>query len=144
MSFLRYVTIVAFAAAAVVGCGSPSGTSEDGTTAVVQSPDEPEMSLRPPESPPAIATPTPAPAAPEQWPMPDVVGLSLQDAQDTIQATTGGAVFYSGSHDLGGEDRNQVLDANWQVCTQNVPPGTPITPTSTIDLGTVKLAESCP
>lgn len=76
--------------------------------------------------------------------MPDLVGQVLQDAQDQIQALTGGAIFFTGSHDLSGEDRNQVLDANWKVCTQNVAPGTAVTPESTIDVGVVKLDEACP
>lgn len=76
--------------------------------------------------------------------MPNLVGSVLQDAQDQIQQLTGGALLYTGSHDLTGENRNQVLDANWQVCTQNVAPGAPLTSTSRVDFGVVKLDESCP
>jgi len=76
--------------------------------------------------------------------MPDLVGQVLQDAQDQMQALTGGAIFFTASHDLSGEDRSQVLDANWKVCTQNVAPGAAVTSESTIDVGVVKLDESCP
>ncbi|MCT2585952.1 PASTA domain-containing protein [Actinophytocola gossypii] len=142
MNLPRYLAVAAIAVAAV-GCASPTSTPEDVATAEVEHQDESGMPSMPPESATAIATPPPA-ETPEQWPMPSVVGMSLQDAQDSIQALTGGAVFYSDSHDLTGEDRNQVLDANWQVCTQNIPAGTPITATSAIDLGAVKLTETCP
>jgi len=83
------------------------------------------------------------PPAP-QWTMPDLVGATLQDAQDQIQTLTGDAVYFTDSHDLTGENRNQVLDANWKVCTQNVEPGAPVTTASRIDFGVVKLEETCP
>ena len=77
--------------------------------------------------------------------MPNLIGNNLQDAQDAIQALTDGAVFYSGSTDLTGEGRNQVLDANWQVCTSTPPPGAPLTPSTRIDFGVVRIdIEDCP
>lgn len=76
--------------------------------------------------------------------MPELVGATLQDAQDQIQTLTGDAVYFTDSHDLTGENRNQVLDANWKVCTQNVEPGAPVTAESRIDFGVVKLEEACP
>lgn len=120
-----------------IGCGSPSSPNQEPTTPPVQERSEP---------PPVPETPAEAqPVQPaQQWPMPDLVGQVLQDAQDAIQAMTGGAVFFTGSHDLSGQDRSQVLDANWKVCTQNVAPGTAVTPESVIDVGVVKLDESCP
>src|SRR5216117_311184 len=82
--------------------------------------------------------------AEEQWVMPNLVGSVLQDAQDEIQSLTGGAIFYTDSHDLTGEDRHQMLDSDWQVCTQDVDPGAPLTTTTQIDFGVVKLYETCP
>lgn len=79
-----------------------------------------------------------------QWTMPNLVGATLQDAQDQIQKLTGGTVYFTDSHDLSGENRNQVMDANWKVCTQNVDPGAPVTTASRIDFGVVKLEEACP
>ncbi len=87
---------------------------------------------------------TESPRTAEQWEMPDLVGETLQDAQDRIQDVTGGAVLISTSHDLTGQDRNQVLDRNWQVCTQSIAPGEPLTTESEVDFGVVKLEESCP
>jgi beta-lactam-binding protein with PASTA domain len=74
--------------------------------------------------------------------MPDVVGMDLQSAQDLIQTF---GVFLSVSHDLRGS-RNQVLDSNWLVCDQNIPPGQQVSGDveGKIDLGVVKREESCP
>ena len=96
-----------------------------------------------PVAPPTAAAPT-TQAAPVvvDFVMPSVVGMTLQDAQDLIQTN---GVFLSLSHDLLGS-RNQVLDANWRVCTQNIAPGQRVTGDveGAIDLGAVKLDELCP
>jgi hypothetical protein len=86
----------------------------------------------------------PPAAAAQQWAMPNLVGTNLQAAQDQIQALTGGAVFFTSSHDATQRGRNQVVDANWTVCSQNVATGAPITSASRIDFGAVKVDESCP
>jgi len=52
--------------------------------------------------------------------MPNVVCMGLQDAQDLIQDQ---GVFFSRSEDASGQDRRQILDANWTVVDQNIPPG---------------------
>jgi hypothetical protein len=93
---------------------------------------------------PDPTSPGSAPPAARQWAMPDLVGRGLQDAQDQIQKLTGDRVFYTGSHDLSGQGRHQVVDANWKVCTQNIAPGAAVTPTAKIDFGVVKTDESCP
>ena len=49
--------------------------------------------------------------------------MNLQDTQDTIQLT---GVFFSDSEDATGQDRLQILDANWYVVGQTPAPGTPI------------------
>ncbi|GAB1511380.1 PASTA domain-containing protein [Actinophytocola sp. KF-1] len=119
------------------GCGAGPAGNGSTTTVTVQ---EPPGTVAPP-----AATQESAPRrAADRWVMPDLVGATLQDAQDRIQSLTAGAVFFTGSHDLGGQDRNQVLDSNWQVCSQNVAPGATLTPESRVDFGVVKLGESCP
>jgi len=93
-------------------------------------------------APPATTAPT-TPAAPVvDFPMPDLVGLDLQTAQNLVQDN---GVWLSVSHDLRGS-RNQVLDSNWIVCDQNVPPGQRVTGDveGAIDFGVVKREESCP
>ncbi|WP_211288868.1 hypothetical protein [Actinophytocola xinjiangensis] len=115
---------------AVSGCGGASRADQDEVATPVETR----------ESPAAPAGEQPA----QQWVMPNLVGAVLQDAQDQIQGLTGSAIHFTGSHDLGGQDRNQVLDANWQVCTQNIAPGAALTPGSRVDFGVVKLDEVCP
>lgn len=127
---------------AVAGCsGGGSDTPATPTVTTVTETAPPPAGTVPPAT-------SEAPAAPQgsqsQWAMPNLVGSTLQDAQDQIQALTASAVFFTTSHDLSGDDRNQVLDANWEVCTQNIAPGAPITPDSTIDFGVVKIGEGCP
>lgn len=124
------------AATGTSGCGNTTpktSTTEEPTTATTE-----ETVIDPNTE----APPQPKPS--QQWTMPDLVGTDLQKAQDQIQALTGIAVFYTSSHDLSGQNRNQVLDANWKVCSQNVAPGTPIADNAEIDFGVMKLAESCP
>ncbi|MFG3493925.1 hypothetical protein [Streptomyces sp. NPDC047928] len=72
--------------------------------------------------------------------LPDLVGKGLQYAQDEAQAA--GFLLLT-SHDALGRGREQVLDRNWKVCTQNPAPGTHAT-TVKVDFGTVKLTEECP
>lgn len=120
---------------ATSGCGGESSPGQEQATTPPPALTEKEQ---------ATPEPAPEPPATEQWAMPNLVGTTLQDAQDQIQALTGSAIHFTDSHDLGGQERNQVLDANWRVCTQNVGPGATLTPASRIDLGVVKLDEACP
>lgn len=69
--------------------------------------------------------------------MPNVVGMNLQDAQDTIQDA---GVFFSRSYDCTGADRSQIIDSNWLVITQNIPAGRPFGENEAI-LGVVKYGE---
>lgn len=77
--------------------------------------------------------------------MPDLRGQNLQAAQDAIQALTNNRVFFSGSTDLTGRGRHQVLDRNWQVCTSTPAPGDLFKEGAAIDFGVVRIdGESCP
>ncbi len=72
--------------------------------------------------------------------MPSVVCMNLQDAQDLIQES---GVFYSRSFDATGDGRNQVIDSNWIVVSQNIAPGTSFDE-GDANLGVVKYGESNP
>ena len=74
---------------------------------------------------------------PEDFLMPDVVCMNLQEAQDEIQDR---GVFLSRSQDLSGEDRSQLIDSNWIVLEQSPAPGTPIDEGDAV-LGVVKIGE---
>ena len=92
--------------------------------------------------PDASASTTPAQSS-TSFTMPNEVGQVLQDAQDDLQSVSGNSAYYSKSHDLLG-DRHQILDRDWQVCTQNIKKGAAVSESDTIDFGVVKLSESCP
>lgn len=66
------------------------------------------------------STTSAAEVAPAGVPMPDVVGMNLQAAQDHIQTL---GVFFSRSEDATGAGRAQVLDRNWVVVGQTPEPG---------------------
>ena len=76
--------------------------------------------------------------------MPNLVGSKLQQAQDAIQKLTGNPAFITLSHDATGQSRNQVIDNNWKVCSQNVAAGATFDKNVKIDFGAVKVSEQCP
>ena len=78
-------------------------------------------------------------AAPETATLPDLVGQDLQAAQDEAQAA---GFHLLDDQDAGGQNRLQVLDRNWTVCSQDPEPGTHPTDT-TVTLYAVKDDETC-
>lgn len=88
------------------------------------------------------APPAEAPtAAPETFAMPDVVGINLQEAQDSLQSL---GSYFMDQEDASGEGRVQLVDSNWTVCTQEPAPGTEVPIEATVMLAAVKDDESCP
>ncbi|MDA4109724.1 hypothetical protein MHOL44478_21055 [Mycobacterium holsaticum DSM 44478] len=144
-----WTATVAVVGILVTGCSSTPATPAETVTVTTERPvaTAPATTIAP--APSSAATPgapvaTAAPAG-QSWTMPNLIGRNLQDAQDAIQALTNDEIFYSGSTDLTGEGRNQILDANWQVCTSTPPPGAVITKDTTIDFGVVRIdVEDCP
>lgn len=142
------------AALVMAGCGSESTASMDSParerpevstsaapTTTVPAPETTvttttaaPTTVPPATEPPVTEPPATAPAAL----MPDVVGMNLQEAQDTIQLT---GVFFSRSFDATGAGRSQVIDSNWYVVCQSPSPGTPIGE-GDANLGAVKYGES--
>jgi beta-lactam-binding protein with PASTA domain len=70
--------------------------------------------------------------------LPDLVGLELQLAQDTLQAA---GWWLMSSYDTTGQDRLQVLDRNWVVVEQIPPAGTKVPFDNAVKLGVVKKGE---
>jgi hypothetical protein len=88
-------------------------------------------------SPAPVGTPEPVPPA---LTLPDLVGKGLQQAEDEAQAA---GFFALTSHDALGQRRDQVQDREWTVCFQDPAAGS--APSSTlVDLGAVRLGETCP
>jgi hypothetical protein len=135
----------------ITGCsaGPPAPPSETVTVTTerpVAAPPAPTIAPAPsaPAPAPGVPVATAAPAA-QSWTMPNLIARNLQDAQDAIQALTNNEFFYSGSTDLTGKGRNQIMDANWQVCTSTPPPGSTVTKDTAIDFGVVRIdVEGCP
>ena len=71
--------------------------------------------------------------------VPDVVGQDLDAAKNAL-VTAG---FPAESQDLL-RGRNPLLDSDWMVCTQSPGPVAAAAAGSTVDLGVVKKAETCP
>jgi hypothetical protein len=61
--------------------------------------------------------------SPEDFLMPNVLCLSLQEGQDEIQDH---GVFFSRSEDATGQGRMQLNDSNWQIVAQSPEPGSAI------------------
>ncbi|MEU3949977.1 hypothetical protein [Streptomyces sp. NPDC029526] len=80
-----------------------------------------------------------ADSAPASAQLPDFTGQDLQAAQDAAQA----AGFYAlDDQDASGQNRLQVFDRNWVVCSQDPAPGTHPTDTM-VTLFAVKDGERC-
>ena len=82
-----------------------------------------------------------ASSAPEVFKMPNLVGQNLQLAQDQLQAL---GSYLMDQTDAAGLSRVQVLDSNWQVCSQSPAPGKTVPVDTMVVLSSVKLAERCP
>jgi len=119
----------------MAGCGNTTGTtgsSELSTSSQATAPSAaPTSSVTRTTAAPA-PTPVAPPATaqelnpaggndPEDYLMPLVVCMSLQEAQDEIQDH---GVFFSRSEDATGQGRSQLIDSNWQVVAQSPDPGT--------------------
>jgi hypothetical protein len=154
-----YLTTIALAvmAVTVTACSSattglPQSTAASNSSASTSAPVTPRISVTQPSATPATSTaPKMSPSTADggattssEFTMPNEVGKVLQDAQDDIQRVSGNPVYFTRSTDASGQDRFQILDSNWQVCSQNVAPGQPADATTVISFAAVKLDESCP
>ena len=124
---------------AACGGGDDAAASPATVTVTSQAPAPASTAATTTAQAPAPVATTPAGV---DFPMPDMTGQVLQDAQDGLQSL---GVLYSVSHDARGI-RHQVLDRDWKVCDQNIPAGQQVTGNveGQIDFGVVKLSETCP
>ena len=155
MQIRRSLVVVLVGATVAAGCGGGSDDpSATAATSVTRSGEQAEPTTTAPSTTAPPATTAPAPATTTSAPppadggggagdevvLPDAVGLDLQLAQDTMQAS---GFYFLTSHDASGEGRLQILDRNWKVCDQTPAGGAPASPGSLIDFGAVKDDESC-
>lgn len=75
--------------------------------------------------------------------MPNEVGIGLQAAQDDIQSVSGDPLYFTSSHDATGQERHQIWDRDWKVCSQNVAAGRRVQSDTDITFNVVKLDEIC-
>ena len=98
-----------------------------------------------PQTTPAPVVATPSATSGEQQPatfaMPEFTGVNLQLAQDTLQSF---GSYLVDQEDASGLGRLQVLDSNWQVCSQSPVAGTSVSVDTVVLLASVKIGESCP
>lgn len=150
MSRPRFTCVAAIVTGAAVlaltACGG--GAAPAATVTQVA----PTVTVAPPVTVTATPTPSPtvepeaaetqaAPAAPETFTMPKVVGENLQLAQDILQKQ---GSYVLDQEDALGLDRIQVMDSNWQVCSQTPKAGKKVPVETVVLLASVKLTESCP
>jgi hypothetical protein len=130
--------------AAVLGLLTAGCADEPAPPPAPAPPPTPSFTVPPPVTVTA-ATPTVVVATegPRRWTMPNLVGKNLQEAQDAIQELTDFEIPITSSHDATGAGREQLLDRNWKVCSQNIAAGTEISSASRIDFGAVRTDERC-
>ncbi|MEV8595219.1 PASTA domain-containing protein [Streptomyces sp. NPDC052012] len=144
---IRY-TIGALTAAALLTLTACEGTEDTGSskpdTSSQEANDQAKTDIEPSpeaetaESDTAGDTDTDTGAA-ETAELPDLVGMDLQAAQDEAQ---GAGFYFLDDQDASGQNRLQVLDRNWVVCSQEPEAGTHPTDTK-VTLFAVKDTESC-
>ena len=86
------------------------------------------------------ASPSPSSTAQETFVMPQLVGVNLQLAQDTLQSK---GSYLLDQEDHKGLGRFQILDSNWKVCAQSPRAGKKVPISTIVVLSSVKLTERC-
>jgi predicted small lipoprotein YifL len=131
MTQLRLQVLAAFLALSAAACGwtdaGPSDTPPTATVTVTQSDSQ-----------------SAKPGGGDTFEMPNEVGNNLQAAQDAVQAASGNPLYVSSSEDATGQSRLQILDAGWQVCSQEPAPGSIVEQGADVTFFVVRLTENCP
>jgi pyruvate/2-oxoglutarate dehydrogenase complex dihydrolipoamide acyltransferase (E2) component len=110
--------VVLGAIGAITGGGSkePAAAARTQAAVTVQAPAPAPVTVTAAPAPAQAPAPATSSAAePVKIPMPEVVGMNLEAAQDLIQT---GGVFFSRSEDATGAGRMQILDRDWVVVSQ--------------------------
>lgn len=127
----------AIAALFLSGCGgnAPVATPTVTVTATQPAPTPEPTSPTPEPTAPAPADTTGPPQAKK---LPDVVGMNLQEGQDTMQAA---GFFLLDDQDATGQGRLQVFDRNWVVTRQDPPAGSEVSVDTRVTLYAKKIGE---
>ncbi|MFD9939535.1 PASTA domain-containing protein [Nonomuraea sp. NPDC059023] len=128
---------IAMLTLACAACSSPgtAGLPAPAPATTITSPSSPAPA-------PPAPSPTPSPEPPEppaaRAKIPDVVGMNLQAAQDTMQAA---GFYFLDDQDATGQDRLQIYDRNWVVTRQTPAAGRKADPATRITLWAKKHGE---
>ncbi|NAS21434.1 PASTA domain-containing protein [Herbidospora sp. NEAU-GS84] len=117
---------------------SPGASAPRPTPITEEENAEPAESLSADQAAPTKAAKTRKAAAVEKLPLPSVVGMNLQLAQDTMQAA---GFFLLRDRDATGQGRFQVNDRNWVVVRQVPAAGRKIDPATFVTLWAKKIGE---
>ena len=134
-SYRRILTAIALVPL-LASCAAPTAKAPPPATVTVTAPAEvtPEPAADEPAAPDA--------EEPEQsFVMPDLVGVNLQLAQDTLQSLDS---WVLDQEDASGLSRMQINDSNWYVCQQEPAVGSVMPISTVVTLWSVKLEETCP
>ncbi|MGI5408004.1 PASTA domain-containing protein [Streptomyces chartreusis] len=130
------LTLTACEGTSDTSSSKPDTTAEDTSSQTKQDTEATEAETDEPTDAPADDA---GAAEPETATLPNLVGQDLQAAQDAAQA----AGFYVlDDQDASGQNRLQVFDRNWTVCSQKPAAGTHPTDTA-VTLYAVKDDEPC-
>lgn len=127
----------------LTGCtGAPAPVQTVVVTAPAPTQQQPEPAKQTPQAEPEAEEPRDEPTNTEvaTFVMPDLVGMNLQTAQDTLQSM---GSYLMDQEDASGLDRMQLVDSNWKVCVQFPDPGTEWAVDDVVTLSSVKLDENC-
>lgn len=116
---------------------TPVPTGDRTTTAVPQTTAAPHNTPTPEGVTPSVSTVE----QPVTFDMPEFTGVNLQLAQDTLQSL---GSYLVDQEDASGLGRLQVLDSNWQVCSQSPVNGSLVSVDAVVLLASVKIGETCP
>ncbi|WP_211267444.1 PASTA domain-containing protein [Nonomuraea candida] len=133
------LAVLATAFLTACGAGTAPAAPVETVTATVQATPTPTPTptASPDETDPPKREGSPSEAAEEKR-LPNVVGMNLQEGQDTLQA----AGFYVlNDKDATGQNRLQVLDRNWVVTKQTPPAGRKVSTDTLITLYAKKIGE---
>lgn len=134
---LKRLALAILATACLTACGgiAPAAPVETVTATVQATPTETNS---PDKTDPPKQEESPSEAAAEKKKLPNVVGMNLQEGQDTLQA----AGFYVlNDKDATGQNRLQVFDRNWVVTKQKPAAGRRVSTDTLITLYAKKIGE---
>jgi hypothetical protein len=122
---------------------APSAPAVDAPTAdvTVQGPNA--APITPHATPQAATPPTPTTQAAGPWTMPDVRGMSLRQATNTLHALTGNEELNIVASDVGDWHRDVTTPSMWDVCAQSPRAGQSLTSKKTVTFIVTRRGGKC-